>query len=355
MNPAPSRSSKPNRPRRSILGTRTDEARRDFRLTVLNPGGRDPAQDFSLGADTRDDHGHAPVNFHAYAACTGGVFHRDVQHAIREGLPVLLLLRGDFKSTQRAIAELKKCGLTVAVSLKETGLHQIARQLEDAQCGRRFREIVDAADGCLAATPEALSFYGSGEFIPTPYSLHDGHWDFSLPFEERRGIFVGTREWDVPSRNHLAALVLALGLGEPVTVFDENPRRCRKVLEALGFSLGALQLIERRLPYRDYLAEMARHKIVLQADKSAVPGQVAGDALLCRMPCVGGDGAIDRLAFPATCGLGRSLGELKGLAARLLCERDFYQQIVTESQELAREHLGFEIVAGKLAALFARF
>ena len=60
-------------------------------------------------------------------------------------------------------------------------------------------------------------------FIPTPYPLHDPRWDFSRPFGERSGIFIGTREWNVPSRQHLAALVLALGLGEPVTVFDENP------------------------------------------------------------------------------------------------------------------------------------
>lgn len=42
---------------------------------------------------------------------------------------------------------------------------------------------------------------------------------------------------------------------------------------------------------------MARHKIVLQLDRSHVPGQVAGDALLCRIPCVGGDGAIERITF----------------------------------------------------------
>ena len=36
--------------------------------------------------------------------------------------------------------------------------------------------------------------------------------------------------------------------------------------------------------YPDYLREVARHKIVLQLDRSRVPGQVAGDALLCRMP-----------------------------------------------------------------------
>ena len=37
-----------------------------FRLTVLNPGGRDPAQDFSSGWPGPTDPGHPPVNFHGY-------------------------------------------------------------------------------------------------------------------------------------------------------------------------------------------------------------------------------------------------------------------------------------------------
>ncbi len=322
-----------------------------FRLAVLNPRGRDPEQDFSLGVANPND-GHAPVNFHAYAACTGGLFLRDGKRALAQGLPVLLLLRGDFKETQRALGELKKAGLPVVVSLKETGLHQIAKQLSDPKRAARFREITAAADGCLAATPEALAFYPRGQFIPTPYPLDDPRWDFSRSLGERHGIFVGTREWDVPSRHHLAALVLALGVGEPVTVFDENPPRCRKLLASLGLSLDSLRILERRLPYRDYLAEMARHKIVLQADRSGVPGQVAGDALLCRMPCVGGDGAIDRLAFPRTTGYGHSLGELRKLATRLLQDSDFYADVVAESQKLGRERLGFEPVAAQLAELF---
>lgn len=334
--------------------TTTDDAARAFRLTVLNPGGRDPAQDFSLGIDAPNDSEHAPVNFHGYAACTGGAFHRDVRRAVEAGRPVLLLLRGDFRVTQRALLDLKQHRLPVVVSLKETGLHQIARQLADPRRAARFREIVQAADGCLAATPEALSFYGTGRFIPTPYPVHDSRWDFSRPFGERSGIFVGTREWDVPSRHHLAVLVLALSTGEPVTVFDENPRRCRKMLAALGLSLGSLRVIERRLPYQDYLAEMARHKIVLQADKSAVPGQVAGDALLCRMPCIGGDGAIERLAFPQTSGHGRSLGELAELARRLLRDAELYAKIVAESQREARAQVGFEVVSVQLAQFFAK-
>jgi hypothetical protein len=332
--------------------TTTDGAGRDFRLTVLNPGGRDPEQNFSLGITAPNDRGHAPVNFHGYAACTGGIFQRDVRRAVATDRPVLLLLRGDFKATQRALLALKQQGLPVLVSLKETGRHQIARQLENAKRAARFREIVQAADGCLAATPEALHFYGTGRFIPTPYPLHDPRWDFSRPFGERSGIFIGTREWNVPSRNHLAALVLALRFGEPVTVFDENPRRCRKVLEAFDLPLGSLRVIARRLPYRDYLAEMARHKIVLQADMSAVPGQVAGDALLCRMPCVGGDGAIDRLAFPELCGYGRSLGELNDLAMRLLRDPEFYSATVAASQQGAQERVGYPTVAKQLDQLF---
>jgi hypothetical protein len=325
---------------------------KNFRLAVLNPGGRDPEQDFSLGEASPDDDRHAPVNFHAYAACTRGLFLRSVKRALAEGLPVLLLIRGDFKETQQSLRELKKAGLPVVVSLKETGLHQIAKQLGDPKRAARFRAITEAADGCLAATPEALTFYPRGQFIPTPYPLADPRWDFSRPFGERRGIFIGTREWNVPSRHHLAAMILGLGMGEHVTVFDEKPQRSRKLLTSLGRPLDALRILDRRLPYRDYLAEMATHKLVLQADKSAVPGQVAGDALLCRMPCVGGDGAIDRLAFPETSGYGRSLGELSELSTRLLRDANFYAEIVAESQKLGRERLGFEPIAMQLAQFF---
>jgi hypothetical protein len=200
-----------------------------------------------------------------------------------------------------------------------------------------------------------MAFYGKeAQFIPTPYPITDSRWDFSRPLGERKGIFVGTREWDVPSRNHLSALLLALSLGEPVTTFDEDPQRCRKVLSSLGEPLDQLRILEQRLPYRAYLAEMAHHKIVLQADKSAVPGQVAGDALLCHLPCVGGDGAIDRLAFPRICGHGRSLDELRDISSRLLGDERYYEEIVAESQQLARERVSFETVAQQLTEFYAR-
>src|SRR5688500_13701376 len=91
----------------------------NFRLTVLNPGGRDPEQHFLDGAGDLTQ-AHQPTNFHAYAACTRGSFQRETKSAMAEGTPVLLLLRGDFGASERALNALQKEGLFVAVSLKET-------------------------------------------------------------------------------------------------------------------------------------------------------------------------------------------------------------------------------------------
>jgi len=338
----------------------------DFRLSVLNPGGRDLEQYFDDGA-TPGSRAHPPINFHAYAACTRGAFHHDPKHAIAEKTPVLLLMRGDFKATERALTKLKKVGRTVAVSLKETALHQIAQQLSDAARLARFLRIVAQADGCIAITPEAADIYRSARgkrdpasvaFIPTPYPLEDEQWNFAVPPNEQSGIFIGTREWHVPSRNHLAALLLARELseasGDAVTVFNLDGRKGARLFSKLKFSPGKLCMIEKRKPYPDYLREVAKHKIVLQLDRSRAPGQVAGDALLCRTICVGGDGAIERIAFPQTCGAGRTIEQLKSIASDLLTNRNAHAAAFIESQWRALERLSFQAVRKQLEDFFAR-
>src|SRR6266436_2575512 len=337
-----------------------------FQLTVLNPGGRDPEQHFQEAASLGGQE-HPPVNFHGYAACTRGVFHYDTRRAIAEATPVLLLLRGDFRNSERALSELKKHGRTVAVSLKETGLHQIAQQLCDRTKLSRFMKIVGQADGCIATTPEAAEIYQRARwkrdpatvaFIPTPYPLEDRQWNFCVPADEQSGIFLGTREWDVPSRNHFAALLVARQLcevtGEPVTVVNLDGRRAGRLLSELKFPDGKLRVIEKRKPYADYLREAAKHKIVLQLDRSRVPGQVAGDALLCRMVCVGGDGAIERIAFPKTCGEGRTIDEITSIALELLNNVESRATVVAESQRRALERISFRAVQEQLANFFAR-
>jgi hypothetical protein len=333
-----------------------------FRLTVLNPGGRDPEQHFPEGAGPISQP-HQPTNFHAYAACTRGSFQCEIKRALAEQTPVLLLLRGDFAASERALETLQKEGRTVAVSLKETGLHQIAEQLRHPARLARFVRIVQRADGCIAPTPEAADLYRAIRdkpdrvaFIPTPYPVDDERWNFSIPVAERSGIFVGTREWDVPSRNHLAALLVARelsqGMDAPVTVFNFDRSKGARLLTAVGFAPGKLRILDRKVSYSDYLREIARHRIVLQLDTSFVPGQVAGDALLCRVPCVGGNGAVDRLGFPEACGFARSIEEVGQIASRLLGDREFYQEAVAKLAPAASKVLGFDVGAKQLEEFF---
>jgi len=337
----------------------------EFRLTVLNPRGRDPEQEFR-DLPAPGEGAHPPINFHAFAACTQGAFHHNTRRAIAENTPVLLLLRGDFRASQRALADLKKHGRTVVVSLKETGLHQIAQQLSNRARLSRFMKIVAQADGCIATTPEAAEIYQSARwrlrrvaFIPTPYPLEDQRWNFCLPPDEQSGIFVGTREWDVPSRNHFVALLVARQLcdvtGEPVTLVNLDGYKARRLLTELKFPEGKLHVIEKWKSYPNYLRDVARHKIVLQLDHSHVPGQVAGDALLCRIPCVGGDGAIERIAFSKTCGEGRTITEIASMALDLLKNADLRGAIVAESEQRALEHLSFRAVRLQLAKFFGQF
>ncbi len=335
-----------------------------MKIAVLNPKGRDPEQLFANGAGAPSDELHPPVNFHAFAACTDGGFFRDDRAIPADVKSVVLLLRQDLKACRQALLELRRAGKTVIVSFKEAGAFQIAALLAKPDKLTLFREICARADAAIATTPDALPLYTSAgvrgvEFVPTPYPVEDERWDFSLPLEERHGIFVGTREFCTPSRNHLAALMaikpIAESMMEPVTVFNDEGWTGRRLIARLGFSEGHLQVIEKRQPYPRYLRLMAKHKLVWQLDASAVPGQVAGDALLCRVPCVGGNGTTERLVFPDLCGHGRGTEQLFDIAARLLEHSHDCAEVIERAFGYARERLSYAVVAKQLAEMFGRY
>jgi len=328
-----------------------------FRLAVLNPAGRDHEQHFAENRSAPANE-HAPVNFHAYAACTHGAVFRDLKRAIASGWPVLLLLRGDFRPSERALAELKKSKRKTVVALKETGAHQVAQQLSDPTRFARFVRMVRTANGCVASTPEVADFFrlfrdNGIEYLPTPYPIEDENWNWAM--ENRSGIFVGTREFAVPTRNHLPALLAVKKLSdatkEPVTVFNFDRRRGTKLISEIGFR--KIRVHEKRMGYRAYLGEVARHKIIFQLDRSRVPGQVAGDALLCRSVCVGGDGAIERIAFPETCGEKRGDAELIEIAQRLLTNENERRAVAERATKIAKEKLSFRTGREILAHFFA--
>jgi hypothetical protein len=329
-------------------------------FVVLNPGGRDAEQTFPDGAGSPRTPGHPPVNYHAYAACVRGGFYREAE-AIPDGTgAVLLLLRRDLERCFRAVRDVQGRGMRAFVSWKESGAHQVAAALNDAQRIERFHAVCRTADGFIASTAWLAGVYRAagctrGEFIPTPYPVEEEAWDFSAPVEVRGGIFIGTREFDVPSRNHLEAILRACDLARRadcrVTCVNGDGARGSKMLKALRKEHGCIEVVEKRLAYPDYLRLMASHRLVFQLDGSRVPGQVAGDASLCRIPCVGGNGAIDEIIFPASCGTGRETDALIELAARLLESDADYRECVDENQQRARDTLSFGVIAERLRSI----
>jgi hypothetical protein len=323
-------------------------------LAVLNPQGRDPDQSFTEEFPSPASSLHAPINHHAYAACTRGAFYQRTELASRHR-NVLLLLRGDLRSARRAFGVLKAKGCVVAIAFKEAGTHQVAQQLSHPKTFSYFAELAADADLCLSSTPDLVPLFSCFcrrvAYVPTPYPVDHRSWSLAAPIAERSGIFVGTREFSVPSRNHLLALGAARLTSYPVTVVDEGIAGTKSLLQSLRYPSEQLTVLS-WMPYGQYLQIIRRHRIILQFDQSRVPGQVAGDGLLCGVPTVGGNGAIEREVLAELNGEGRSFSELIQLALRLLRDDQFYRQQVERMNAIARQKVSFGVVRAELIKLF---
>ena len=334
-----------------------------MKLAVFCPTGSDPYQRFDDFAGEVNDAVHPPINYHAYAACLGGTFHRDIS-TIGGDETVLLLLGSRLGLNLRLLEKMKASGWTVLTAFKETGFQQILSRISSPRQITRIRGIFSLTDGCVSPTRALMPVYRSltgspVAFIPTPYPIDDPRWDFSVRLEERKGIFVGTREFFNPARNHLFGLILLKKIsdvtGEPVTVINTDGFRGSRILKSIGFREGSLREIKRKLPYSAYLREMAGHKFVFQLDSSAVPGQVAGDALLCGIPCVGGNGEIESLVFPE---LASSMGDRErtaDLAVRLCKDGALLRHYIEDSRKRALERISFSAVAPQLKSFLVSF
>lgn len=339
-----------------------------FRLAVVTPGGKDGRQTFPNGAGKLGDPGHLPVNFHAYAACTKGTY-LSGDTVMPEEDNVLLLVGSKMERAEALLRRLKDAGKKVVVTIKETGLQQIGGHFQKFENWSAFKRICALADGALATTFDTEPLYLAANrklpvlFLPPPYPVEE--WDLSSP--EKSGVFIGTRQLFVTSRNHALALAmvspLAAEMNEPVTVIsgrasDLPPmkRVLNKVVDyshdwhrRFAESAPHVRVISKQMPAQEYLRTMARHKLVFQLDQSSVPGQVAGDALLCRIPCVGGNGTAERIIFPDLCGHGRSTGELLKLARQLLVDESLCAEMAHRATELACERMCYTVAHRELS------
>lgn len=319
-------------------------------MDVLVPRGRDPFADYAAGVPGPDAGGHPPVNFHAMAAATGGRFHRRLATIPRDAPHVLLLLPRRLPRAFLAARALKRGGRKVLVSWKECGAHQIARQVGRPFAEFWLRRTVTLADAVLCTSPAALEFFGArpeaGKIVtlPTPYPLDEPGWSFGGALSGRAGIFVGTRDWNESTRRHEEAVRIALRASERagcrVTALNVDGPSGRRRYDALGAG-SRLRVVEGPLPYPAYLREMAAHRIVLQRDRSGVPGQVAGDALQCGIPCLGGNGMVDRIAFADLPGAEASGDEVLVAALGLLRDDAAWTGAMRSARACADASLSF--------------
>ena len=333
-----------------------------MRVSVLNAEGRDAAVDYTAGAGEPAAGIHPPVNYWAYAAATRSRFCQHLDEVDPAADAVVILLRRSNGAALAAARTLKQQGRRVYLSWKETGTHQIDKQLHWFWDRPRLRRLYAIADGAVASTQASIAYYrrfgGSSypvHFIPTPYPVDESAWDFSLPLAQRRGIFIGTREFDVPTRRHTEALRCAAAAARSaqcrVTVLNTDGATARQRIEALLAGVTDINIVETKLSYPDYLRLIASHRLVLQRDTSHVPGQVAGDALLCRVINLGGNGTIQQIAFPQLSALDDNEPALIAEAKRLLLDDAHYLREVDKSQAIAREQLSFEAGRRMLSAL----
>ncbi len=331
-----------------------------FKLTVYNPKGRDLSQSFSDGIESITDSMHPPVNYHAYAACTNGEFVRTVEEAIALNNPVLLLLNRHIKRCLSKLILLKQHNIRVAVSMKEAGVQQFSERFIRPWKLEVLKEIFLKADGVISPTQAMLPVFRAltnkpVQFIPTPYPIHSHKWCFSRNKDLREGIFIGTRELKILSRNHLASLIIIASFAKKnncrIGIINESGYKLRQFLRILNVKDSHIE-IKSRLNYKDYLNFISSYRVCFQLDESNVPGQVAGDCLLCRMPCVGGNGTVEQLVFPDYSGKFYGRDELLEKLKLIITDNELYAKAVGKSLILAEEELSFPVIAQKLKTFF---
>jgi hypothetical protein len=332
-----------------------------MKLFVLHPGSDCPDQQFEDFAGTPSSKLPPPLGYHGFAACTGGAFVRKASNIPASEKRVLLLLDGNMKRGRQAIIDLRRAGKTVVIAFAHTSVPQLLEQLKSPGALEVFQEICTRAHAAITPARDLEPVFRSCgllyvESILPPVPIDEPAWDFSTRPETRSGIMLGSWDWHTPSKNHLLALLglkeVASQMYEPVTVFNLNGWRGRQWLRQLRYPAGLLQVVERRLPYPEYLRIVARHKLFFQLDSSAGIGRVTADALLTRIPMVGGNGALERVLFPDLCGHSMNTPDLFQAASRLLDHGYDRENAVERALELGKQLVAFPKAEQTLEELF---
>ncbi len=336
-------------------------------IHVLNAQGKDLFQGFETKRDLAEPANHPPINFHAYPAATKGCFAQHTDQVLNKDGIVIVLLRRRMGRALKAIKKLRHSGFTVWITFKETGAHQITSAMSRMGNRAKLEKCIKLADAIVIPSPAARQFFRSLDTkdtplidLPTPYPIDHAAWSIK-PSKKAlgKGIMIGTREFNVPSRNHAAAIRIAAQVAEKshcqLTIINPKGKKFHdQIAKAVGdLPKKQLHLINRSLPYREYLQLISNHRIVFQLDTSGVPGQVAGDCLLANTLCVGGNGEVESIAFAdyAITNDDIDSGDWMKILIELITDDNVYGEALKNSRSIAASTLSFSAFRQRLKSL----
>ena len=120
-----------------------------------------------------------------------------------------------------------------------------------------------------------------------------------------------------------------------MTVFNSDRRRGAKLISEIGFR-KIRGIHEKRMGYRAYLGEVARHKIIFQLDRSRVPGRwqvmpsSAAPSASAAMARLSGSRSRKRAAKTGD-------AELIEIAQRLLTNENERRAVAERATKIAKE------------------
>jgi len=334
----------------------------EFTLSVINIGGRDSNQFFRHGAGFPTDPGHAPVNYHAYSSCVNGAFLQDFEFT-SQFENFIFLLRSDLPKSLSNIKKLRKQkpNSKIVLMFKETGPFQLYTIFEDPKNLILFSELISLSNGIISPTPFLNSFYKNFtdklvEFIPTPYPFHSKEWNFSIPSDQKKNIYLATREFDIDWRMHLYSLGSIRKWIEKknikLTVVNQDGNSGKKWFKNLGFSESNLNLIDGKLNYTDYLKLLAKHQLIVNPDLGMVPGQIAGDSLLVKTPVIGGNSILQEIIYPELTTKSADYDFIIQNLEKFYSNMPEINRVITESIERSEKEISFGVIGRRLETFF---
>ena len=308
-----------------------------------------------------------PLGYIGFAVASHGRIFRTLTDSVADPQPILIVADARLEAAKSAIQTIRNAAANaprrVLLTFVERAMKEIMAELRNPQSMERFKALLNLADGMIVSAPELLGFINSLNVncqcihIPAPYPLENPQWDVSLPTNQRSGIFFGDIPFREPDRNMLAwlyaAAEIAAKTGHHLSIFSTPGFSQGPTAAQLGLSAPMFTQIP-ACDYGSYLQHLASHRIVIKPNSLDGVSNVAGDALLSRIICVGGEGTLERVAFRESCGSGRSSDNIRAIAESLLTDDAFYDRQVEKSQQIAMQSMSFGAVNARLEEFLHR-